>query len=580
VHKESITQLLVRAPNWIGNAVMSEPALKGLRGLFPGATITLLAKPPVAELFRGYPGLDRLLIYDDKHAHAGLSGKWALANMLRQQQFQLAILFQNAFEAAFLTWLAGIPRRYGYATDSRVLFLTHPVAVPDRRAPLHQVAFYWNLLKPLGLMGEPHAPEFVLPPDEARTLKARLAALDIAPSDFVIGINPGSTYGRAKRWLPERFAEVAQRMIRRIEQERGQRVAVLILGAKGEEALGRDVANRIEGRSVVLSGTTTIRELMAATARCSLLLTNDTGPMHVAAAFRVPVVAVFGPTDWQTTSPYGQDQAMVREPVDCAPCLLRDCPIDHRCMTRLSVDRVHETALRQLQRSSAVVAPSSNARDQNNLINKADEPARQDRTALLSGCTVFLDRDGTLNPDPGYIRSPDKYELFPAVSEALAKLKQAGARLIVVTNQSGIGRGLFSEADLRAVHDKLRSLLYVGGVSLDGIYVCPHHPDDGCHCRKPEPGLVEQAVRDHAIDLSCSYVIGDHARDMQLAKRIGAKAVLVTTGVDHAKVLLELSAAGLVPDSIATSLGEAGEWILSDARTGKEPRPVHHSVSS
>ena len=428
-------------------------------------------------------------------------------------------------------------------------------------------------------MGEPPAPEFVLPPDETRALTARLAALDIAPNDFVIGINPGSTYGRAKRWLPERFAEVAQRMIRRIEEERGQRVAVLILGAKGEEALGRDVADRITGRSVVLSGRTTIRELMAATARCGLLLTNDTGPMHVAAAFRVPVVAVFGPTDWQTTSPYGQEHAMVREPVDCAPCLLRDCPIDHRCMTRLSVDRVHEATLRQLQHSPGVVS-SSIPRDQSNLIDRAAETAQPDHIPMLSGCTVFLDRDGTLNPDPGYIRSPDQYELFPGVSEALAKLQQAGARLIVVTNQSGIARGLFSEADLHAVHDKLRSLLQAGGVSLDGIYVCPHHPDDGCHCRKPEPGMVEQAVRQHAIDLSCSYVIGDHARDMQLAKRIGAKAVLVTTGVDHAKVLLELSAAGLVPDSIATSLGEAGEWILSDARTGKEPRPVHHSVSS
>ena len=587
MRRESIKRLVVRAPNWIGDAVMCEPALRGLRALFPQAELTMLAKSTIAELFIGYPGLDRVLVYDDKGIHAGLSGKWSLAGMLRRQQFDLVVLFQNAFEAAFLTWLAGIPRRYGYATDGRTFFLTDPIAVPDRGVLRHQVGYYWYLLKPLGIAGEPFAPTLVVSADEERMLETRLVSAGIESSDIVIGINPGSTYGRAKRWLPERFAEVAQRLAGRLRQDEGKQVAMLILGAAGEESLGKDIAARIDTRSVVLSGTTTIRELMAVSKRCRLLLTNDTGPMHIAAACGVPVVAIFGPTDWRTTAPYGQEQSVVREPVDCAPCLLRECPIDHRCMKRVSVDRVYETAVKQLRAdrltgsklTSDKLTSHETATSAQNL--SACQPATL--SAVLDGYTIFLDRDGTLNLDHGYIRSPDQFELLPGVSRALARLKQAGARLIVVTNQSGIARGLLSLGDLDRVHGKMRQLLDAGSVSLDGIYVCPHHPDEGCSCRKPETGLIEQAVCEQQIDLSRSYVIGDHARDIQLAKRIGSKSLLVTTGLEGAQTRSELAAGGVEPDAITESLSHAVDWILADAANRVQPsanRLQHQSESA
>lgn len=569
LHHASIQRLLVRAPNWIGDAVMCEPALSGLRSLFPQAELTLLAKTSIAELFIAYPGLDQVLVYDDKGIHAGLSGKWTLAGTLRRHRFDLAVLFQNAFEAAFLTWLAGIPRRYGYATDGRTFFLTDPVAVPDRSVLTHQVGYYWNLLRPLGMAGEPSAPTLVVSADEERVFETRLASAGIGSSDIVIGINPGSTYGSAKRWLPERFAEVAQRLAGRLRQDEGKQVAVVILGATGEESLGKDIAARVEARSVVLSGATTVRELMAAAKRCRLLLTNDTGPMHIAAACGVPVVAVFGPTDWRTTAPYGQEQAIVREPVDCAPCLLRECPIDHRCMTRVSVDRVYETTVKQL-RADKLTRPKltgGKLTSEEPVTSAPNLSARQPSamSAILEGVTVFLDRDGTLNLDYGYIRSPDQFELLPGVSQALARLKQAGAQLIVVTNQSGIARGLLSLGDLDRVHGKMRQLLDAAGVSLDAIYVCPHHPDEGCSCRKPETGMIDQAVRERQVNLSRSYVIGDHARDMLLAKRIGSKSLLVTTGVEGAQTRSELAAGGVEPDIITESLSDAVEWILADA---------------
>ncbi|MDF0674634.1 MAG: lipopolysaccharide heptosyltransferase II [Nitrospira sp.] len=550
-------KILVRAPNWIGDAVMCEPAVRGLRSLFPEAELTMLAKPAIAELFIAQPGINSVLRYDDKGAHAGMSGKWSLAGTLRRQRFDLAVLFQNAFEAAFLAWLAGIPRRYGYATDGRVLFLTEPVAVPKGPVPVHQVEYYWNLLRPLGLAGGATLPTLLVSADEDRKVDVRLVSVGICSSDIIIGINPGSIYGSAKRWLSDRFAEVAKRLVRRLEQTENAHVAVVILGAKGEESLGEDIATQLGGRSAVLSGATTIRELMAVVKRCRLLITNDTGPMHIAAAFTVPVVAVFGPTDWRTTAPYGQERSIVREAVDCAPCLLRECPIDHRCMTRVSVEKVYEAAIQVVKVEK--LESEKPEREWASTFEHSNVPTP------LAGYTIFLDRDGTLNPDPGYIKSIDQFELFPGVPEALARLKRAGARLIVVTNQSGIARGFLTRDDLDAVHMKLQGLIGAAGASLDAIYSCPHHPDDGCDCRKPNRGMIDQAVREWEVNLDRSYLIGDHIRDIELAKRIGARSVLVTTGVVPPQEAERLKVSGPAPDWIASSLTEAADWLLSDA---------------
>lgn len=556
-------RILVRAPNWIGDAVMCEPALRGLRSLFPQAEFTLLAKPAIAELFAVYPGLSHIVRYEDKSLHAGLSGKWTLAGTLRQQRFDLAVLFQNAFEAAFLTWLAGIPRRYGYATDGRVFFLTDPVAVPDRQALRHQVHYYWDLLRPLGLAGAPAAPMLTLPENEERAIQLRLVEAGIAATDLVIGINPGSTYGGAKRWLPERFAETVARLSREIGRQEGRTVSVIILGAKGEEALGHAIAARLTVRSLVLSGKTTIRELMAATKRCALLVTNDTGPMHIAAAFAVPVVAVFGPTDWRTTAPYGQEQGMVRQPVECAPCLLRECPIDHRCMTGVTVDQVYEAAVKQMAVSTQLSAVSHKA------LSITPHASTITDHLSLKGVTIFLDRDGTLNPDPGYISSPEQFELFPGVPKALARLARAGAQLVLVTNQSGIGRGYFSAVDLEQIHAKLQRLVGEAGVSFAGMYFCPHRPDETCHCRKPETGMVEQAVKELPIDLSRSYLVGDHAKDMEMARRVGAKRVLVKTKVPGSP---EEDGECGASDAVVSSLSDAAEWILADVEKSEKGR--------
>jgi heptosyltransferase II len=573
VHSSAAKNILVRGPNWLGDAVMCEPALRGLKRLSPNANLSLLVKPAVAELFKYHPAVDRLLIYEDKGRHAGLSGKWLLVRELRRARFDLAVLFQNAFEAALLSFAAGVPRRYGYATDGRGFLLSDPIALPDRRTLVHQVRYYWKLLGPMGLTGEPFEPELFLSPAEDQAMTRRLTSMGIAEADAIIGINPGSTYGSAKRWLPERFAEATQRLCDAMRESRGKQVSVIILGAKGEEPLGQSIASKLAVRSAVLSGGTTIRELMAAVKRCAMLLTNDTGPMHIAAAFQVPVVAIFGPTDWRTTSPYGGHHALVRQPVDCAPCLLRECPIDHRCMTRISVDQVSEAAVKQvvglsgLSSLARISGPSDLSRPDTRGIVQTDQRNQIDQTNVLDGVTVFLDRDGTLNHDPGFVTSVAELKLLPGVSSALARLKAAGAKLVVVTNQSGVGRGMFTLKDLEAIHARLQGLLEQEGAVLDAIYFCPHHPDDGCRCRKPGRGMVDRAVSELHLDLQRSYLVGDHVRDMQLAKAVGAKAILLTPEVVDTQAWEILRVEQAIPDKVTTSLAEAADWILADAKT-------------
>jgi heptosyltransferase-2 len=227
-------------------------------------------------------------------------------------------------------------------------------------------------------------------------------------------------------------------------------------------------------------------------------------------------------------------------------------------MTRVPVDRVYEAAIQVVKVEK--LESEKPERKWPSTVEHSNVPTP------LAGYTIFLDRDGTLNPDPGYIRSPDQFELFPGVAQASAKLVRAGARLIVVTNQSGVARGLFSIGELEAIHAKLSRLLGEAGAPLDALYVCPHHPDDSCHCRKPNTGLIDQAVRERSVDLTRSYLIGDHMRDMELAKRVGSRSILVTTGAVPPQQIEGLKASGLAPDRVASSFDEAVEWLLGDAR--------------
>lgn len=315
------TNILVRATNWVGDAVMSLPALCAIRECYPEAHIAVLAKPWVADLYRRESFADEVIAYD--------RSRWQIAGVLRQRKFDCAILLQNAFDAALIAWLARIPVRIGYNRDGRGLLLTRAVTPPGRGdIPRHQRFYYLELLRRAGILD-------ALPGSDAIHLQGG-GRQDVRA---IIGVSPGAAYGTAKQWLPERFAEAAGR----VAKERGAEVA--LFGSASERDLCERVAVLLNGFKVTnYAGKTTLSEFIDLASQCELFLTNDSGSMHIASALGVPTIAIFGATDDEATGPTGPLARVVRQPVDCSPCLLRECPIDHRCMTGVTVERVVEVA--------------------------------------------------------------------------------------------------------------------------------------------------------------------------------------------------------------------------------------------
>ncbi len=351
MEKAHPTNILVRVPNWIGDAVMCLPSLMDMRNYFDRSKVTILARPTIAELLRGHSAIDDVLVYDYQGEHQGLVGLWKLGRLVNKKRFDCAILFQNAFEAAILTLLSGISSRIGYATDGRGWLLTQPVPLLGSMA-MHHIRYYQHLVQAItNVSPQDRAPLLVMTPEEKATCESTFPDVFQHPEMMVIGLNPGSVYGSAKRWLPERFAEVGDRLIESLTRAVSgiPLVRCVIVGGKGEEDIGASIAKHMTHQPIILSGKTTIRELMGILTRCAVLVTNDTGPMHMAQALGVPVVAIFGSTDPHTTGPLGPLQDSVRAQVRCSPCLLRTCPIDHRCMTHVSVEQVLDKVLSRLE---------------------------------------------------------------------------------------------------------------------------------------------------------------------------------------------------------------------------------------
>lgn len=346
--------ILVRVPNWIGDTIMCLPALMDIRECYATAGITIVARPTIAELLREQCGINDVLVYEHRTDHRGIFGLLRLSQIIRKRTFDTAVLFQNAFEAALLASLSNIPTRIGYATDGRGWLLSQPVRLPSQPF-LHQTRYYQQLVQAItNVPSKDRAPKLVVPGNDQVAFETKFPDVFLPSEMLLIGINPGSIYGSAKRWLPERFAELGDQLIAQIRKEYPEYSSVrcLLLGGKGEEALGMAIANRMVSQPIVLSGKTSIVELMAILKRCAVLVSNDTGPMHMAQALGVSVVAIFGSTNPETTCSYGGGQSVIRTNVRCAPCLLRACPIDHRCMTGVSTDQVLMAVMKHIHGNS------------------------------------------------------------------------------------------------------------------------------------------------------------------------------------------------------------------------------------
>ena len=345
-------KIMIRATNWVGDAIMALPALRAVRQRHPDAQISIVARPYVADIYRDQQVCDELIPYDPNGEHQGWAGREKLASDLRARKFDVALLLQNAFDAAWLAWRAQIPQRIGYARDARSILLTKAIPVPKPgEIPPHEKFYYLELLRRAGWLDQtPDEPHITLRvPDAARQRAAQtLLEAGCRPHARRIAVGAGASYGSAKCWPPDRFAKALNATSGNTDAD------IILFGTPGELPVSAAIAAELQRAPINLTGKTSIADLPALLSQCHLFLGNDSGAMHVAAAVGLPVVAVFGPTDPDGTAPVTPRLNIVQQKPYCSPCFLRRCPTDHRCMTAVSPAMVESA----LQSALSEVSPA------------------------------------------------------------------------------------------------------------------------------------------------------------------------------------------------------------------------------
>ena len=333
--QEGINNILIRGTNWIGDAILTLPAMASIRATYPRAHIAVLAKPWVADIYKLFSDVDEVIIYENKYDTP--AGVFRLANVLKKRNFDVAILLQNAIESAIIAFAARIPLRAGYNSDARGLLLTHSVKLTKEIRKVHQIDYYLEMVKALGCVSV----------DREMRLETRISLQDVQnavkkylpeTNKVIIGIAPGATYGPAKRWFHDRFSAVVDKLSESLPLQG------IIFGSKADWDIAEEVRGAARTELVNLAGKTNLLEAIYLISQCRLFISNDSGLMHIAGALNIPTVAIFGSTNPLTTSPAGNTTSIVHQDVNCSPCLEETCPTDFCCMKLISVENVFAAA--------------------------------------------------------------------------------------------------------------------------------------------------------------------------------------------------------------------------------------------
>jgi lipopolysaccharide heptosyltransferase II len=334
-----VGRLLVVSPNWLGDAVMALPAISDLRRRFPRAHVIVAARRSVAGLFTMTPAVDEVIVLEWSGRLSARRARRADIAALRALGADVSVLLPNSFASAWLVHRAGIRERWGYATDMRQPLLSRGVARPAIR--VHQAEYYRRLMKGLGFENGPLEPEFVVPSHALEQASDLLHAAGWDLRRLLVVMAPGAAYGGAKRWPAEHFAEVATKLARE------QGAQCVLIGSTADGAITRWVralvGEDVRGSIIDLAGSTTLDTLVGVFGLANACVSNDSGAMHLAAAAGVPLAALFGPTRERETAPLAQPGRRIEVLINhvwCRPCMLRECPLDHRCMKGLSPQRV------------------------------------------------------------------------------------------------------------------------------------------------------------------------------------------------------------------------------------------------
>jgi len=333
IHPENIRKILVRTPNWLGDAVMALPAVAALEKAYPKASLTLLAHCRVAGLYGLEKRRGKVIAYDPQGIHRGVKGTGRIVRELRERHYDLAVILPHSFSSAWMVFLARAKHRVGYIGEGRGRLLTIRVRLRKDHRQRHLSEGYLDLIRALGIGYVAVVPKVVLSPDIKKEGERFLRERGVLPGMKLIGFGPGATYGEAKRWDESRFGELGSRLA-------GEGFGVLLFGVREEHELCEDIRKRVGKGAVNLSGETDLRRLAGVLSQCVAFISNDTGLMHLAAALGLPVVALFGSTSPEWTRPLGRAKVIYKRPY-CSPCFARTCPDgSRRCWKAIGVDEV------------------------------------------------------------------------------------------------------------------------------------------------------------------------------------------------------------------------------------------------
>ena len=337
-----VNRILVRGVNWVGDTVLSYPTVQQLKTFFPKSQLAILIPSYLIDLWKTFPYVDEIIPFQKKGGIGSLWEDLNLSQSLKERDFDLAVILPRSFRSALHIYLARIPIRVGYKDEGRSLFLTHGIRRTKEMLHVHRVHYYQKLIEPLGKIESPPSPQIFLREEDRRWADQALQGLGILAGETLIGMNPGATYGLAKCWYPDRFGELGRRLSEKWQAK------ILLFGKEEERPIAHEILCHLGIRGIDLTGKTGLLQLAALLERCALLVTNDTGTMHVATAVGASVVALFGSTDPITTGPWGEGHVVVRKEVPCSPCWKRICPTDHRCMELITVDEVEEAVSQKI----------------------------------------------------------------------------------------------------------------------------------------------------------------------------------------------------------------------------------------
>lgn len=338
------TNIIVRMPNWIGDFVMALPILHDLREAYPQSTITAMLKHPLCELLRNDPNVNEIFCFTRPSGFMRRTENRNVIEKLKRGHYDLGILLTNSFSSAWWFFRGRVKRRLGFATNLRSLLLTDKVPPLPPFPKQHLVKTYKQLLTPLGITPSSTAPKLFLRKEDLEEARNELHLMGLPKNAKLIGINPGAAYGTAKCWLPERFRMLTKKIVSNPEH------FVVFFGDEAHSPLIKEICRDIGPQVFNLAGHTSLGELTSFIGCCDVLLTNDSGPMHIADALGIPVVALFGSTDEELTGPYQKQGIIIHKHVPCSPCFKRHCPIDFKCMKQIETTEVYESILQLLER--------------------------------------------------------------------------------------------------------------------------------------------------------------------------------------------------------------------------------------